>query len=212
MVEGGDVGAAVGTAAAARADQAQHVGAREPGIDLELEDAVVAGVGHEQPSVRAREHLAWVGERPGRGRRERQRSRASPQPSALGRVRAVELRDDGVQGRRELPGEELAGHGADHSAGRVEDHDRGPRPHAERAPDAELAVVHDGVLDAEALRRGGDVGRHALGAELAGVHADDDQLIRVALFQLPQLRQYVDAVDSAVSPEVEQHQLAAQLT
>ena len=170
---------------------------------------MVAGIGHEQTPVRRREHLAGVGERPCRGWRERQRRRAPAQPRSVRRVVAVELRDDGVQGRRELPGEKLAGHGADHPAGRVQQHDRGPRAHAERAPDAELAVVHDGVLDAEALRRGGDVGRHAFGAELAGVHADDDQLIRVVFFQLPQLRQYVDAVDSAVGPEVEQHQLAA---
>ena len=50
-----------------------------------------------------------------------------------------------------------------------------------------------------------------LGGELGGVDADDDQLCGVFPFELLQLRDDVHAVDAAVSPEVEQHDLAAQL-
>jgi hypothetical protein len=40
------------------------------------------------------------------------------------------------------------------------------------------------------------------------VDADDDEALGVALFELPQLRQAVKAVDSTEGPEVEQDQLA----
>src|SRR5690606_5311420 len=39
-------------------------------------------------------------------------------------------------------------------------------------------------------------------------HADDDERFAEPMFQLPQLREEVHAVDSAVSPEVEEHDLA----
>jgi hypothetical protein len=49
------------------------------------------------------------------------------------------------------------------------------------------------------------------GGELGTVDADRDQHIAVALFELPQLRKYVETVDSAVGPEIEQDELAAQV-
>jgi hypothetical protein len=48
--------------------------------------------------------------------------------------------------------------------------------------------------------------------ELGGVDADHNQIIAVALFELPQLWKQMDAVDSAVGPEVENHQLPTQIT
>jgi hypothetical protein len=44
--------------------------------------------------------------------------------------------------------------------------------------------------------------------ELGGVYADDDNAIREAGFDLPQLRKHVQAVNSTECPEVEQDDLA----
>ncbi len=47
---------------------------------------------------------------------------------------------------------------------------------------------------------------------LAHVHSDDDQLFRELLFELLQLRQDMHAVDAAIGPEIENHELATQVT
>ena len=46
---------------------------------------------------------------------------------------------------------------------------------------------------------------------LAAVHADDDERIREFLFELPQLRKNVNAVDSTVRPEIEQDDFSPQV-
>ena len=51
----------------------------------------------------------------------------------------------------------------------------------------------------------------ALARELSAVDANDRDVIRISLFELPQLREYVDAIDSAIGPEVEQQELAAKV-
>ena len=51
----------------------------------------------------------------------------------------------------------------------------------------------------------------AFAGELSAVDASDRDVIRISLFELPQLREYVDAVDSAVGPEVEQQEFAAKV-
>jgi hypothetical protein len=50
-----------------------------------------------------------------------------------------------------------------------------------------------------------------LGVILTAVYADYSELGRKLLFQLPQLRKYVNAVDSAVCPEVEQDDFSAEI-
>ena len=47
--------------------------------------------------------------------------------------------------------------------------------------------------------------------KLRRVAADDDQLVRVFVFEVLQVGQHVHAVDAAVGPEVDQHDLAAQI-
>ena len=47
--------------------------------------------------------------------------------------------------------------------------------------------------------------------ELRRVHADHDELVGKALLERLQIAQHVHAVDAAVGPEVEDHDLAAQL-
>jgi hypothetical protein len=67
------------------------------------------------------------------------------------------------------------------------------------------------VLDLIAQDGLADVFGHALSGELGRVHADDHELFRVLGFELLQVGDHVDAVDAAVSPEVEQHHLAPQV-
>ena len=93
----------------------------------------------------------------------------------------------------------------------ADEDDGGPGLYVIGAPGAKVAVVHDGVGDAEAAGGGADVFGHALGGELARVNADYYEVGAVFLFKPVDHRQHVDAVDSAVGPEVEQHQLAAQI-
>jgi len=51
----------------------------------------------------------------------------------------------------------------------------------------------------------------AFAGEFSAVDANDGDVIRISLFELPQLREYVDAIDSAIGPEVEQQELAAKV-
>ena len=46
---------------------------------------------------------------------------------------------------------------------------------------------------------------------LAAVHADDDKRVCEFLFELPQLRKNVNAVDSTVRPEIEQDDFPPQV-
>jgi hypothetical protein len=48
-------------------------------------------------------------------------------------------------------------------------------------------------------------------SELCRVDTHYHNLIRILLFQLPQLRKYVHAVDSAERPEIQKDQLAFQV-
>ena len=70
-------------------------------------------------------------------------------------------------------------------------------------PDPELAVVDDGMAYLIAENRHAQVLRLPFRGEFGGVNADDGQLLFVLLLQLPQLRKDVHAVNSTVSPEVQ---------
>src|SRR5699024_4108170 len=55
-----------------------------------------------------------------------------------------------------------------------------------------------------------DVGDIGFVFELGQMHADDDQFIRVFALQCFEIGQNVHAVDAAIRPEIEQHDLALQ--
>ena len=61
------------------------------------------------------------------------------------------------------------------------------------------------------LNTGGERDRVGLVLELRGVHADGDQDVGVLVLQGAQLVEHVQAVDAAEGPEVEDHDLAAQV-
>jgi hypothetical protein len=96
-------------------------------------------------------------------------------------------------------------------AARVDEHERGPRLRPVLAPHLEIHVVDHRMRQLVALDDAADVFRVALVVELGRVHADDHQLLRVLLLQPLQLWDDVEAVDATVRPEVEQHDLAAQV-
>jgi hypothetical protein len=56
-----------------------------------------------------------------------------------------------------------------------------------------------------------DPGSFPLGDIFSTVNTDDDDVVTIIFFDLPQLRENVDAVDSAVRPEVEQYDFPAEL-
>jgi hypothetical protein len=86
-----------------------------------------------------------------------------------------------------------------------------PRIHGVRAPDAELPIVDDRMCDVIAQTSFPDAGSIALGDIFATVHTDDRYIARILLLDLPQLRKNMNAVDSAIRPEVEQDHVSAQL-
>lgn len=57
-----------------------------------------------------------------------------------------------------------------------------------------------------------DARRSALGVIFPAMDTKDYEFLTISFFELPQLRKYVDAVDSAVGPEIEQHDSSTQIT
>ena len=97
-----------------------------------------------------------------------------------------------------------------HIAIAIDDGDCRPRTYGVGSPHSELPVVHDRVLDLVAQGRLANPGRLALRDIFAAMHSDHDQVGRKPLFDLPQLRKDVNAVYSAVRPEIEEDNFASQ--
>src|SRR5262249_48392424 len=79
-------------------------------------------------------------------------------------------------------------------------------------PDAEVAIVHDRVLDPVAHDSGAQVRGLALGREFRGVHPDHDDLVGILALDFPQLRKEMHAVDSAEGPEVEEAEIPLEIS
>ena len=94
---------------------------------------------------------------------------------------------------------------------RIDEHLRGPRPRAICLPDREIRVVDHRMIDVVANENPADVVGLAFVRELRRVHADDDELVAVFLFEPAQIRQDVHAVDAPVRPEIKQDDLAAKV-
>ncbi len=105
----------------------------------------------------------------------------------------------------------LAGQLRDDVALGVDDDQRRPGPHGVLLPGRELRVVEHRVVHGVPLDRGGQGVRVGLVRELRRVHADGDEHVGVRCLERAQLVQDVQAVDAAERPEVEQHDLAAQV-
>ena len=99
----------------------------------------------------------------------------------------------------------------DVSLGVDQDHCR-PEVDVVPTPDRLVAVVDDWVSDVVSQDSTPDVLDIFLGIEFWGMDSEDHQLVWVFLLELFQHRQDVHAVDAAVGPEVQQHDLAAEVT
>ncbi len=67
------------------------------------------------------------------------------------------------------------------------------------------------MLDLVAQDRSANIIQVFLFVELRRVDADHDDVIGIRLFEFLELRQDMDAIDTAVSPEIEDHELATQI-
>jgi hypothetical protein len=206
-------GGAVGESKRASEDllDARAAAARLQATD---EDAMVAAVGDgDAGGRRARiidRHLAGVAQKRRSPRRRRVADRQMHRV-VRERPRLARLRERRLDERVDRLGCELAGVCPDDVTAGVDGDERRPRAHGVGAPDAELPVVQHRMSRAEPDRRLADAVSDALRQVLAAVHSDDRDVPRVLLLELPQLRKYVDAVDSAVRPEVEEEQLPAEV-
>lgn len=131
--------------------------------------------------------------------------------SGFHHVRGGRRRQQPFDERNEHCGSELTRVGADYISPLVHGNQRRPRRYRETTPYPELPVVHNRMLCPEANRSVPDTLRHTLGMILTALYANDYQLLRVSRFELPQLREYVYAVNSTVGPEIEQNYLATQV-
>lgn len=101
---------------------------------------------------------------------------------------------------------------ADDHAGRIEKHQRWPRPDAVLLPYLEIGIVDHRVLDPVSLNGAPETPSRPLSREFGRMDTDDDQLIRKLLFELLQLGKHVQTVDSAEGPEIENHYLAPEVS
>ena len=121
------------------------------------------------------------------------------------------LGEHALDKRNEIGGPKLScAHAYDVPAG-IDGNQRGPGANGIGAPHAELAIVQYGVEDAEPNGGIANAGCLTLSRELAAVDADHRDLAREQLLELPQLRKDMNAVDSAVGPEIQQQQLATKV-
>ncbi len=93
----------------------------------------------------------------------------------------------------------------------IDRHNCGPRRYGEAPPDAELPIIHNGVMYAESRDGIQYARRNALGVVFPAMHAYYDERLSIPLFEFPQLRKDVNAIDSAVRPEIQQHRFLSQV-
>ena len=108
-------------------------------------------------------------------------------------------------------GVELYGMHADDVPTWIDRNERRPRLHRVRAPYTKLPIIHRGVRGLQSQRGIPNVVGDALLGVFAAVHTDDRDPRSVSFLELPQLRKNMDAVDSAVGPEIEKEQFAAEV-
>lgn len=73
-----------------------------------------------------------------------------------------------------------------------------------------MAVVDDWMRYLVPKGRLTNTGCLALRDIFAAMHSNDNNVVGILLFDLPQLRQNVNAVDSAIGPEIEEDHTATQ--
>ena len=178
-------------------------------VQLGDDDAVVIAVGNEQPARGfIGQDLAGKAQRRVGGRMafhvEAQRRLVQQLLLPIvGHARADHLVD--------LLERDLAAGAPDGIAFGINQDHRGPGLHAEQLPQLVVRVVDHRMFDLVALDGRADILRVLLGRELGRMDADDHEVLGPGLLQLVQFGQDVHAVDAAVGPEVEEHELPPQI-
>ena len=202
LVEACGLGRAVAPALDAVADDPAHRGQ----VGFQLHQAVVAGICHEEGAAGQGGYLAGEAQVSGGGLR-RHVGAVPAVEGALGLMLLHQLRYERFQ-----PGcVALTGQVRHDVAFRVQDHQRGPGTGGVRLPGHQLRVIQHRMVDLVALHGGGEGHRVRFVFELGRVDAHGHQHIGVLLLEGPQLVQHVQAVDAAEGPEIQQHDLAAEI-
>ena len=88
----------------------------------------------------------------------------------------------------------------------------GPEAVFERAPQPEVVIERDGIVDAELGNRLADIGGFPLEREFRRVDADDDQaMLGITIMPGADVWQGAQAIDAGIGPEIDQDDLAAKL-
>ncbi len=203
MVERCGAQEAVCAALAPAADDLDDLAAPEFGDD----DPVVVGVGNEQAAtLGVGQHLAGKGQSRCR--------EAFPFELAIERTAIdlpFELDDQRVEDGLEQVVDPLPAVRTNDVAGRVNNGQRWPRLGSPKAPHLEVGVVDHRMLEPVAKNDLADVVGIALVVEFRRMHTDHDEFVGELRFQSFEVGNDVDAVDASVRPEIEDHDLAAQL-
>ena len=101
---------------------------------------------------------------------------------------------------------------ADDVPARIDGDEGRPCADGIRAPDAKLAIVQRWMGSAQPNGGIADVRGLPLRRVLAAVNANHGEIVRKLLLELPQLREDMDAVDSAIGPEVQQQHPPAKVS
>jgi hypothetical protein len=99
----------------------------------------------------------------------------------------------------------------DHPASRIDEDLRWPPRHAVGIPHAMISIVHHRMRNAMAVNGLLNMGSGALVIVLGGVDANDHEFSCKHRLQALEVRQNVQAVDTTVSPKIEENDLAPQL-
>ena len=167
---------------------------------------MVASVGDEEPSVLG-EYLAWIPE----GRRRRRVSlEGELYRVTVDRSLCVELIDEGGDDGLDSVVYPFACPDADSLAGGIHQRHGWPSIRSPRTPDLEVLVVHHRMGDLVPLDDVPKVLSLTLVGELGRVHPNDHQLLGKLGLEPFQVRNDMNAVDTAIRPEVEENDLALQ--
>ena len=105
----------------------------------------------------------------------------------------------------------LAGMATDDTSPRVNYNNRWPAIDFIARPNHMGRIIDNRVFNLIAQHGFPNVNCGPFGRKLSGVDSDDDQAIRILVFELFQLGQDVHAIRTTVCPEIENHELAAQI-
>ncbi len=204
MIELRDSEITIGSANSAGADDRQHFTIERGG-----HNAVMVAVGNEQPvALFIGQDFSWIPQRSWRGgiAFQFESQRLFIEQSFFAIIRQAVFEECIECGKFNFTA--MRRHEV---AFRIDDSQAGPAGAGVGIPDFVIGIVHDRMLDLISHDRLTNALRIMLGIELARVHANHYDIVRIRFLKLLELWQHVHAIDAAVRPEIEHDKLAAQI-